>query len=110
MTLDLLAPLDTIAWAKPANLPHRFNPPSLDPLMVTGIVRYPSFATLNRVFGQLMALDPALARRDPEFDRLIFEMRPGDTLLRFERTEEDGVHTGLALFRLPNQIVMQIVL
>lgn len=108
--IDTLAPLDLITWAKPASLPNRFNVPSLDPLMVTGVLRHPSFATLSRVFAQLMALDPVLARRDPEFERFTFEMRPGDTLLRFERTESDGVHTGLALLRLPNQIVMQIVL
>ncbi len=110
MPLDTLAPLDSIPWAKPDALPNRFNVPSLDPLMVTGVLRHPSFATLNRVFGQLMANEPALTRYDPEFERLIFEMRPGDRLLRFERTEADGVHTGIALFRLPNQIVMQIVL
>lgn len=102
----------TLPWLASVHvrLPGAFNVTNLHPLQVTGVLLKPSAAQLRAAFRVAVEAKRELIAKDDAFEDLVYTMRPGDMLLAFTRTGTGLTEEGIALFRLPNQILRQIVL
>lgn len=97
-------PFGSLPWSTKFNLPERFSTPGLKPVQVVAVAQNVSAASFVRDVAELMRRDEASHHLDARFEEIVYDMRPGDWLLRYEH--QDGI--GIALFRLPNQIIHRI--